>query len=174
MLESARVARPSRVRPLYLAMALGLAALALAVLGGIFIVTSAGSAAPTFPPAPPGAHRLWASQTTDMLEDNQIVSVALYRVPGTPARAIAFYRRQLAAETDVAARFGGEIRNPAASALPSTLQHLPRVFVTGDGTAPRADYTYAAYSRGGSDVAFAVDLRHPRGPTLVFVEMLSG
>jgi hypothetical protein len=155
-------------------MGLAAGAALLIVAGGIFAIGAGRSTPPAFPAAPPGAHRLWASQTADMLQANQVLSVALYRVPAPPAAVIAFYRHGPGGRSNAGGRFSDIIRRGTPAALPTALQHLPAVFVDGKGASARADYAYTEYAVGGSDVGIAVDLRHPRGPTLVFVEMLSG
>jgi len=59
------------------------------------------------------------------------------------------------------------MRSVDPAALPTALPDLPHSFATD------ADYTFTEYSDGANDIGIAVDLRHPQGPTLVYVEMLS-
>lgn len=173
MVEASRVVRPVRPLGLPLVAWLALFVVLVTVLGGVYMVVASRATPPSLPAAPPGAHQLWASQTTDMIQGNQILTVALYRVSAPPAAAIAYYRRVIPGQGGTVGRFGAVITSGAASALPSTLQHLPRDFASGKGARLHVRYTYTAYRRGRDDVAVAVDLRHPHGPTLVFVEMLS-
>ena len=148
------------------------AVVALMVLGAV-VVLHTSSAAPTLPAAPPRAHRLWAAQTTDMIDGNQISSLALYRVAAPPSAVIAYYKDALPGHGGHIGRFGIVVRNGSAAALPTSLQHLPGAFVNGSGTRATARYTFTEYAHGGDDVGIAVDLRRPHGPTLVFVELLS-
>lgn len=173
MAEAPHVVRPARLLGLPLVAWLTLAVAVLVVLGALFVVAASRTAPPLFPAAPPGAQRMWASQTTDMLEGNQILSLALYRVAGPPGATIAYYQRALPAHGGTVGRFADVIVTGSSAALPTALQHLPRTFADGRGLAPRARYTYTGYSSGGNDIGIAVDLRHAGGPTLVFVEMLS-
>ena len=173
MVDAREVVRPVRPLGIPLVVWLCLMVVTVMVLGGAYIVSSSRTAPPTLPAPPPGAHRLWASQTTDMIQGNQILTVALYRVAGPPAATIAYYRRVLPGDGGTVGHFDSTITSGAASALPTELQHLPRAFASGGGMAPRTRYTYTAYARGHNDIGIAVDLRKSKGPTLVFVEMLS-
>lgn len=146
---------------------------ALMALGAFVLLRTSGGAAPALPAAPPGAHRLWAAQTTDMIDGNQISTLALYRVATPPSAVIAYYKGALPERGGRIGRFGIVVHSGSAAALPTSLQHLPRAFVNGSGARATARYTFTEYAHGSDDVGIAVDLRHPHGPTLLFVEMLS-
>lgn len=149
------------------------AVVALIVLGAFVVLRTDGGAAPAWPATPPGAHRLWAAQTTDMIDGNQVASLALYRVAAAPTAVIAYYKGALPGHGGSIGRFGLVVRDGSANALPTALQHLPGAFVDGSGAHATARYTFTEYAQGSSDIGIAVDLRHAHGPTLVFVEMLS-
>lgn len=173
MVDAPQMARQRQSRAVRLAI--GLAALIVLLIGAgaVYTINAGRTAPPALPPVPLGARQLWASQTADMLEANQIVSVALYRTAEAPGKAIAFYLRGPGGAADATGRFRTIIHSGSASALPSDLQHLPAAFVDGKGAGATADYTYTEYSSSQGDVGVAVDLRHPNGPTLIFTEMLS-
>ncbi len=147
----------------------------LVVGGAVYAVADSGSGAPALPPPPPRAQKLWESQTTQQLGSNQIVSVALYRVSMTPAATIAYFRRVIAHHGGDIGRFNIVIHRADEGSLPIALPQLPRDFTTGTGRSAHADYTFTEYTTDNSknDVGVAVDLRRPKGPTLVFFDMLS-
>jgi len=149
--------------------------LLLVVGGAVYAITDSASSAPALPPPPPRAQKLWESQTTEQLGANQIVSVALYRVSMTPAATIAYFRRAIAHHGGDIGRFNIVIRRADEGSLPIALPQLPRDFATGTGRSAHANYTFTEYTKNDSkdDIGIAVDLRHPKGPTLVFFDMLS-
>ncbi len=165
----------ARQRGLGRPFVVGLVGLVVAfiAMGAVFVVLNANQAPPALPAPPPRATNLGAGQVTDQLGGNLITSIAIYRVATTPAQVIAYYRRVLPGNGGQIGRFTIVVRNGTADALPIALQHLPRSFVDGQGAGARANYTFTEYATGGNDVGIAVDLRHPHGPTLVFVDMLS-
>lgn len=171
------IGAPARIRSrgssLPLLLGLLAAVAALMALGAFVVIHTSGGAAPAWPAPPPGARRLWAAQTTDMIDGNQVSSVALYRVAAPPSAVIAYYKAALPGHGGSIGRFGLVVRDGAAAALPTALQHLPGAFVDGSGAHAAARYTFTEYARSGSDIGIAVDLRRAHGPTLVFVEMLS-
>jgi len=65
------------------------------------------------------------------------------------------------------------VRDTRPAAIPTALQHIPAAFADGTGAAKRVRYAFTEYEDGSNDIGIAVDLRHPQGPTLVYVEMLS-
>lgn len=166
---------PARPRRSSLPLLIGLlvVVVALMAIGALMLLKTSGGAPPSLPATPPGAHRLWAAQTTDMIDGNQISTVALYRVAAPPSAVIAYYKGALPGHGGRIGRFGIVVRDGSAAALPTSLQHLPRAFVNGSGARATARYTFTEYAHGSDDVGIAVDLRHPHGPTLVFAEMLS-
>ena len=163
----------SRGASLRLLAGLGAVVVALMALGAAVVLHSSGDAAPTWPATPPGTHRLWAAQTTDMIDGNQVSSLALYRVAASPSVVIAYYKGALPGHGGTIGRFGLVVRDGSADALPTALQHLPGAFVDGSGAHATARYTFTEYAQGSNDIGIAVDLRRAHGPTLVFVEMLS-
>ncbi len=160
--------RPPRI--LGLPLVAWLVALIVACLiGGVLYVL--GSSTPTLSlPAvtrPPQASGAGASQTTPQIGSNQITTTALYRSTASPAAVIAHYLHVLPDHGGKIGRFTIPMHSVDPAALPTALPDLPHSF------AANADYTFTEYSDGANDVGIAVDLRHPQGPTLVYVEMLS-
>ncbi len=175
VIEAQRMQGAARQRGLGRPFVVGLAGLVILFVatGAAFVALNANQAPPALPAPPPRATNLGAGQVTDQLGGNLITSIAIYRVAMTPAQVIAYYRRVLPGKGGHIGRFTIIVRNGTADALPIALQHLPRSFVDGSGAVARANYTFTEYASGSNDVGIAVDLRHPHGPTLVFVDMLS-
>ncbi len=145
----------------------------LVVGGGAFAVVSSRTAPPALPAVPVQAHLLWTRQTADMIDGNQVLTVALYRAAGSPSQVITAYQRALPGRGTAGSRFDTIVRSASPDDLPTALQHLPSAFADGQGAHRSARYTFLQYADDGSDIGIAVDLRRPRGPTLLFVEMLS-
>lgn len=177
--EARRRTQAMRSRNMALLLACAIFAIILGVIGAGFVIKDSGSPAPTLPAAvtPPHAHQLGADQTTPELGSNQITTTALYRVPSTPASVIAYYRRALPGHGGTIGRFTNIVRVANVGFLPVAVERLPTDFIDDkDHTGAHVHYTFTEYNTGGakgSDIGILVDLRHPKGPTLVYVEMLS-
>ncbi len=145
------------------------ALIVVCLVGGVLYVL--GSSTPTLAlPAvtkPPQASGVGASQTTPQIGSNQVTTTTLYRSTAAPAAVIAHYLGVLPDHGGKIGRFAIPMHSANPSDLPTALPDLPHSF------AANADYTFTEYSDGANDVGIAVDLRHPQGPTLVYVEMLS-
>lgn len=169
-----RWARPGRILGLPLVAWLVLVIVVCMLAGALLTVVSSQAPAPAIPAAatPPRTRSLGASQVTQQLGSNQITSTALYRSAASPAVVIARYRRAVPNGGRIG-RFDIVVRDARDGAVPTALPDLPSTFADGTGAARRVRYTFTEYEDGNRDIGIAVDLRHPRGPTLVFVEMLS-
>lgn len=179
---ASRVERPRRgPLPRYLGLPLiawlSMVVVLMTAAGAVYTVWLARTSppGPTLPVAPPRATALGQSSTTDMLQGNFITTTALYRSAEPPAQVIAFYSKVLARQTPQFGRFTQVAYSTAPSRTPaSALQYMPPIFDTPTAADPdAAKYVYTEYSKGGSDVAVAIDLRQPQGPTLVYMEMLT-
>ncbi len=150
----------------------------LAVLtGGSYAVWFAHTAppGPRLPAPPPHATVLGASSTADMLEGNFITTTGLFRSTDSPATLIAYYRKVLATEPPQVGRFNILAYSSAPTNTPATaLQYMPPIFDTPTKQdAHAAKYVYTEYAKSSDDVAVAIDMRYPKGPTLVYMEMLT-
>jgi len=173
MVEARQIEQPPRILGLpVVAWLLGVIVVC-AVGGAAYVVFGNNTPPPRLPAAPPHAHELGAGQTTQMLGSGDITSVAFYRVSSPPAAVIAYYQRALPTHGGTIGRFGTIVRDGSPDAVPTALHQLPRAFVDGAGSHATARYAYTEYESGTNDVGVAVDMRHPNGPTLVFVDMLS-
>lgn len=156
---------------------LSVGVLAVVLAGAIYTIWLAKTSPPppALPAAPPRATVLNQSNNVDMLQGNFITTTALFRSAEPPARVIAFYNRLLAHQTRQVGRFQQVALSTAPSKSPaSALQYMPPIFNSPTvGDAHAAKYVYTEYSKGDSDIAVAVDLRRPHGPTLVYMEMLT-
>jgi hypothetical protein len=156
---------------------LSMLVVAVTVAGGIYSVWLARTSppAPALPSGPPHATMLSHANSVDMLQGNFITTNALYRSTDTPAQVIAFYRKLLAHQTPQFGHFAQLAYTTAPSETPAAaLQYIPPIFASPtDADSHAALYVYTEYSKGDSDTAIAIDMRHPHGPTLVYMEMLT-
>jgi len=177
MIEVQRARRAPAGRILGLSLvAWLLGVIVLCMLGGaLYVSGSIGAAGPAIPAAtiPPRARSLGASQTTQQLGGSGITSTGFYRSAASPAAIIAQYRRDLPGQGGQIGRFSIVVRDARSAAIPTALQHIPAAFADGTGNTKRVRYAFTEYADGSNDIGIAVDLRHPQGPTLVYVEMLS-
>jgi hypothetical protein len=170
--ERAEIARRNRVVGLAIA-----AVVALVVLGGaIYVVYYANNAPPppALPAGPPHSTLLSRTTKTDIVEGNFILDTALYTSTAAPAQVIAYYHKLLATRLNQIGRFAEHADTILPAQAPEALQHVPPIFAevgVGDGNV--ANYFYTQYSFAQSDVGVAIDARHPTGPTLVYLEMLT-
>ncbi len=173
--QQARQMQPLRILGLPLVAWLVGVVVACMLFGVVFAAASSHDSAPTFPPgvAPPRARSLGTSQVTPELGASQITSLAIYESAASPMDTIAYYRRVLPDHGGKIGRFAIVVRSADPGALPTALQDLPASFADGKGKTARTNYTFTEYEVGNKDMGIAVDLRHPHGPTLVCVEMLS-
>lgn len=151
---------------------------ALAVFGGAgytIWLARTSPPAPTLPAGPPHAISLSQTSTTDMLQGNFITTTALYRSSEAPAAVIEYYRKLLKGHVPQFGQFDSVTTTTAPSDTPAAaLQYMPALFnspTASDSYAAR--YVYTEYSSGQDDVAVAIDVRHAKGPTLVYMEMLT-
>lgn len=151
--------------------------LLMVVGGAIYTIHAANTASdgPALPAPPPHSVALVRSSKTDMLQGNFITTTALFRSSDSPARVIGYYTALLQREHQQFGRFDelATTTDPARSPAVA-LQQIPPIFdspTASDKHAAR--YLYTEFHRGHDDLAIAVDTRQPRGPTLVYLEMLS-
>ena len=159
-------------------MLIGLAVIVLGVvLAGAGYTIYLAKTTPADPPLPaPPVHAQMLSQLskTDILDGNFVLDSALYRTSAPPVQVIAYYHALLRAHPNQI----GDFTEPSTTILPSqapeALQHIPPVFRIPDAPdANAAQYLYTEYSFGDHDVGVAIDTRYPKGPTLVYMEMLT-
>jgi hypothetical protein len=166
-------------RPLGLPLIVWASAIALAfVLAGAFYSVWLARTSPPDPKLPAGplhAVVLSRATTADMLQGNFITTNALYRSSDPPSAVIAYYRRLLHNDLPQFGRFTTFATTTAPSDTPAqAFQYMPALFNSPTKQNPDAAlYVYTEYSKGQSDVAVAIDMRHPHGPTLVYLEMLT-
>lgn len=172
-----RVQNSHRVLGLPLVAWVTVLALAAVIAGGTYSIWLARNAPPppSLPAGPPHALALARSSTTDILQGNYITTTALYRSTEKPSAVIAYYRGLLHTHTPQFGQFQTIATTTDPTRTPATgLQYMPQIFdspTAADSTAAR--YVYTEYSTGTDDVAVAIDMRHQRGPTLVYMEMLT-
>jgi hypothetical protein len=170
--ERAALARRNRIVGSLIA-----AIVALVVLGGgVYIIyfTNNSPPPPALPAGPPHATLLSRTTKTDIVEGNFILDSALYRSTDSPVKVIAYYHKLLATRLNQIGRFQQHAETTLPALAPEALQNMPPIFAepgVGDGNV--ANYFYTQYSFDQSDVGVAVDARHPNGPTLVYIEMLT-
>jgi len=159
-------------------MLIGLAIIVLGVVltGAGYTIYLAKTTPPEPPlPAPPAhAQVLSHLSKTDILDGNFILDSALYRTDQPPLNVIAFYTGLLRSHQNQIGAFAEPSTTILPAQAPEALQHMPPVFhIAGASDANAAQYLYTEYSFGDHDVGVAIDTRYPKGPTLVYVEMLT-
>jgi hypothetical protein len=165
--STAGLARRNKVSGLIIA-----ALIACVVIGGgVYIIYYGNNAPPppALPAGPPHATVLSQSTTTDMIDGNFVLTEAMYRTNDTPVKVIAFYHGLLKGYQNQIGSFLQHSETIDPTNAPEALQHMPPAFADGEA----ANYFYTQYSFGQSDVGVAVDARHPKGPTYVYLEMLT-
>ena len=177
--ESA-VPQPRReLRPLGLPLIVWASGVALAFVlsGAIYSIWLARTSPPDpkLPAGPPHAVLLSRTTSTDMLQGNFITTNALYRSSDSTGAIIAYYRRLLRRDLPQFGQFKIFATTTAPSNTPAqALQYMPGSFNSPTRQDPQAAlYVYTEYTKGQSDVAVAIDMRHPHGPTLIYMEMLT-
>jgi hypothetical protein len=109
-----------------------------------------------------------------MLDGNFVLTTALFRSTETPSQIIAYYRGLLKPHGNQIGWFGELASTTLPANAPEALQHMPPMFespTAADSHAAR--YLYTEYHLDVSDVGIAVDTRYAKGPTLVYMEMLT-
>ncbi len=159
-------------------MLVGLAVIVLGVVlaGAGYTIYLAKTTPPEPPlPAPPvHAQVLSHLSKTDILEGNFILDSALYRTTEPPVKVIAYYNRLLRSHRNQIGAFTEPSTTILPAQAPEALQHIPPVFrIAGAVDANAAQYLYTEYSFSDHDVGVAIDTRYPKGPTLVYMEMLT-
>jgi len=167
-----------RIRGRNLRMLIGLAVMVLAVIvaGAGYTIYLAKTTPPEPPlPAPPvHAQVLSHLSKTDILDGNFILDSALYRTNQPPVKVIAYYTGLLRSHPNQIGAFAEPSTTILPAQAPEALQHIPPAFhIVGASDANAAQYLYTEYSFGDHDVGVAIDTRYPKGPTLVYMEMLT-
>jgi hypothetical protein len=152
-------------------------AVVLIILGGAGYMVYLDRTTPPPPPlpaGPPHSTLIAKSTSTDMLDGNFILSTALFRSTETPSQVIAYYRALLKAHHDQVGSFTDPATTTLPAQAPEALQHMPPLFESPTAAdSHAAQYLYTEYHVDVSDVGIAVDTRYPKGPTLVYQEMLT-
>lgn len=166
--------RQARTRRLTLWLSLAVALVVLAGAGYKVYLDRTLPPSPVLPAGPPHAQVLAQSSSTDMLQGNFVVTTALYRSADSPARVVAYYRGLLKAHRNQVGSFQERAGSTLPARAPEALQHVPPLFSSPTSAdANAASYLYTEYHDGMSDIGVAVDARYPKGPTLVYLEMLT-
>jgi hypothetical protein len=152
-------------------------AVVLIILGGAGYMVYLERTTPPPPPlpaGPPHSTLLGQSSSTDMLDGNFVLTTALFRSTETPGQIIAYYRGLLKAHSNQVGWFGELATTTLPANAPEALQHMPPLFESPtEADRHAARYLYTEYHVDVSDVGIAVDTRYAKGPTLVYMEMLT-
>jgi hypothetical protein len=152
-------------------------AVVLVILGGAGYMVYLQRTTPPPPPLPAGplhSTLISRSSSTDMLDGNFILTTALFRSTETPSQVIAYYRGLLKAHGNQVGSFAEPGTTTLPAQAPEALQHMPPMFESPTAAdSHAAHYLYTEYHVDVSDVGVAVDTRYAKGPTLVYMEMLT-
>lgn len=166
-----------RILGLPLVAWISLFAVGVTIFGFVYAVVFANTntQGPKLPAAPPHAVTITPKySTTDIIDGNYVLTRGLYRSSDSPVKVIDFYKKLFASHTNQVGTFDEPADSIRPSRAPDALQNMPPQMAVPTAKDPTAaHYLYTEFSQGDTDVAVAVDLRNMRGPTLVYMEVLT-